>query len=360
MVSLLHMNQRISIAGLISATLLVFPVFAFAAFDVDLKYGDTGSEVAKMQQFLAVQGHFTAEVTGNFYAITLAAVQAFQAAQDISPISGYWGPRTRAKANAIVAAGGSTGSNVSTGGSSTQSSEIQLLLAQIAALQAQIAGLKGGNTTSSTNASTNTTTNTSTGSTNTSANTTATAPTPQTFEYLSSFHSGPQNGSDQSKAPYFGQDPSGPWLYGYSDSATGATKFMSFDGTNPSWIGPYDGWFPRLYNWGGYVHGSPAVITWVSLRAGTVTISGSVSRQASGYEALKGDLECAGATPIVVYVYQDGKALWSANFMPGNAGKTYSLSGTVNPGSNVSFIMQPLGSSPKCAIVYWNPTVVLK
>jgi peptidoglycan hydrolase-like protein with peptidoglycan-binding domain len=90
---LLHMDHRISIAGLISAALLAllaFPLFAFASFDVDLRYGDTGSEVTKMQQFLTAQGHFTAEVTGNFYAITLAAVQALQAKHFISPVSGYW------------------------------------------------------------------------------------------------------------------------------------------------------------------------------------------------------------------------------------------------------------------------------
>ena len=132
------MRKLILVLG---ASAVLIPTLAFASFDVDLGYGSTGSEVAKVQQFLTAQGHFTAEITGNFFSLTLAAVQAFQTAQDIIPVSGFWGPVTRARANAIISAGGSTGSSIPTGGSSTQSSEVQSLLALIAQLQARIAEL---------------------------------------------------------------------------------------------------------------------------------------------------------------------------------------------------------------------------
>ncbi|MBI5456730.1 peptidoglycan-binding protein [Candidatus Kaiserbacteria bacterium] len=314
--------------------------------------GSTGDDVVALQVFLIAQGDLAAgNTTGYFGVLTEAAVKAFQSAHGIEN-AGMVGPKTRAAIAQICGGTVSTNTPSSSGGSTGNQSLIDSLLQQIKVLQEQIKNISGN-----TNTNTNTnTTSTNTNTTSTNINTTSsTAATPQTFDYMASFHSGPQSGGDQSLAPYFGQNPSGPWWYGYADSVTGATKFMSWDGTVPSWIGGYGG-FPRLYNWGGYVYGSSAIIVWVAPRAGTVTIAGSVSRQGIG----GADATCSGATPIVAYVYQDGKALWSASMMPGDAGKAYSLSGTVNQGSNVSFIMQPAGASPACNIVYWNPTVVLK
>jgi len=88
--------------------------------------GMTGSEVMQIQKFLNAHG-YTVAVTGAgsagnetsyFGGATKAAVVKFQAAQSVSPTSGYWGPLTRAAANALcTTTGGTTGG--STGGTTT-------------------------------------------------------------------------------------------------------------------------------------------------------------------------------------------------------------------------------------------------
>lgn len=85
------------------AMVLLSPAFAHAAFDSDLKYGSTGSKVLELQEFLAAQGVYTGPITGNFYSLTLAGVKAFQAANNVSPVSGYFGPLTRGVANDLLA-----------------------------------------------------------------------------------------------------------------------------------------------------------------------------------------------------------------------------------------------------------------
>lgn len=87
--------------------LLALPLFASAqvvTFDTNLSYGSTGSEVSALQEFLVDQHLLASQfVTGNFYSITLAAVKAFQTAESITPVSGYFGPISRETANSIVA-----------------------------------------------------------------------------------------------------------------------------------------------------------------------------------------------------------------------------------------------------------------
>lgn len=83
------------------------PLVAFGAaarFDRDLYYGLRGdAEVARLQDFLRGRGFFSlAQSTGNFFALTRGAVQQFQAAQNISPVSGYFGPLTRGAANKLL------------------------------------------------------------------------------------------------------------------------------------------------------------------------------------------------------------------------------------------------------------------
>lgn len=91
--------------------------FAFAAsaqaqtscnFTRSLTVGSTGAEVMSVQQFLNANGaQVSATGAGSpgnessyFGAKTKAAVAKFQAANGISPTAGYWGPLTRAAANA--------------------------------------------------------------------------------------------------------------------------------------------------------------------------------------------------------------------------------------------------------------------
>lgn len=78
---------------------LLVPSAAFASFDVDLRYGSSGAEVLELQEFLTAEGVYTGPITGNFFSLTLAGVKAFQARENITPVSGFFGPLTRGSAN---------------------------------------------------------------------------------------------------------------------------------------------------------------------------------------------------------------------------------------------------------------------
>ena len=80
---------------------VITPVFASSSFNTSLKYGSRGSDVREMQEFLIDQGFLTGNVTGNFYSLTLKAVKAFQAKNNL-PVSGFWGPASRKVAQTQV------------------------------------------------------------------------------------------------------------------------------------------------------------------------------------------------------------------------------------------------------------------
>ena len=73
-------------------------------FNNDLYWGSpAGSpEVVILQKFLQDEGLFNYPVTGNFLSLTHASVKAFQARENISPVSGYFGPISRRVANSII------------------------------------------------------------------------------------------------------------------------------------------------------------------------------------------------------------------------------------------------------------------
>jgi hypothetical protein len=74
------------------------------AFQNNLYYGITGStDVTALQEFLTGQGVYRGPVSGNFFSLTLAGVKKFQAAEGVTPVSGYFGPITRGVANTILA-----------------------------------------------------------------------------------------------------------------------------------------------------------------------------------------------------------------------------------------------------------------
>lgn len=81
-----------------------FPAFSLAAqFDRDLYFGlRNNSEVAQLQQFLTGQKVYSGLITGSFFSLTQAAVKQFQEKNNITPVSGYFGPKTRAVANQLV------------------------------------------------------------------------------------------------------------------------------------------------------------------------------------------------------------------------------------------------------------------
>ena len=93
-------------------------------FTRNLQVGATDSEVIQVQKFLNSHGAVIASTgagsPGNessyFGAKTKAAVIKWQKANGVSPASGYWGPLTRAKANAL---GGGSTTGGTTGGTTT-------------------------------------------------------------------------------------------------------------------------------------------------------------------------------------------------------------------------------------------------
>src|SRR3989344_9145128 len=96
-------------------------------FTTNATVGSTGGEVMEIQKFLNSHGAQVASSgagsPGNessyFGGLTRAAVAKFQAANGISPTAGYWGPLTRAKANSLCVAGGTTGGGTTGGGTVT-------------------------------------------------------------------------------------------------------------------------------------------------------------------------------------------------------------------------------------------------
>ncbi|HEV3244974.1 MAG TPA: peptidoglycan-binding domain-containing protein, partial [Candidatus Paceibacterota bacterium] len=93
-------------------------------FTLTEQFGSNGGQVMWVQEFLNGHG-FTVAASGagspgnetaHFGALTRAAVAAFQKANGISPTAGYWGPLTRAKANAICAGSTTTTTTTTTPG----------------------------------------------------------------------------------------------------------------------------------------------------------------------------------------------------------------------------------------------------
>src|SRR6185369_15546343 len=76
---------------------------AHASFNNNVKYGTRNSDfVREIQKFLTDQGVYSGPITGNFYALTLKGVKAFQNREGIKPANGYWGPGTRDVANRLL------------------------------------------------------------------------------------------------------------------------------------------------------------------------------------------------------------------------------------------------------------------
>ena len=84
---------------------LSLPLFSFAqTFDRDLYFGlRNDSDVAKLQELLTSEGLYSGPITGNFFSLTLEGLKRFQTREGISPVAGYFGPKTKARANEILA-----------------------------------------------------------------------------------------------------------------------------------------------------------------------------------------------------------------------------------------------------------------
>lgn len=94
------MKKIISISAMVGFVLM--PTFALASFDRNLTYGSKGEDVTELQEFLTDQGLYSGPITGNLYSLTVAGIKRFQKRESITPISGYFGPKTRIRANSIL------------------------------------------------------------------------------------------------------------------------------------------------------------------------------------------------------------------------------------------------------------------
>ena len=85
-----------------SQTILDIPS-DYAVIETDLKQGDQNEDVSDLQKFLVYEGSYPeANVSGYFGSLTKSAVMRFQDKHNISPVSGYVGPKTRHKMQQVV------------------------------------------------------------------------------------------------------------------------------------------------------------------------------------------------------------------------------------------------------------------
>jgi len=90
---------------------------ASATFSTDLTMGSKGADVTALQNWLISKGFtIAAGATGYFGAQTQSAVAKWQTSAGISPAAGYFGPISRAKANASAGTTGTTGGSTGTVG----------------------------------------------------------------------------------------------------------------------------------------------------------------------------------------------------------------------------------------------------
>lgn len=133
----------------ISTILLLIPLFSFAvSFERDLYFGlKNNSDVTSLQGFLRDEGIYSGPVTGNFFSLTQTAVKKFQEREKITPAVGYFGPKSRARANTLLS------SKTAPLTRDVIAQQIQALQDQLKALQEKLAKEKAVTTTTTTTVS---------------------------------------------------------------------------------------------------------------------------------------------------------------------------------------------------------------
>lgn len=128
------MKKSLLILILILPLVLAPGFFTRAAesFSSDLSRGAAGSAVRNLQKFLLEEGVYSGPITGNFFSLTESAVRRFQAREGL-PTTGYFGPQSRAAANALLKGGASAQAQ------SSLEEQLRSLMAQVAVLQARLA-----------------------------------------------------------------------------------------------------------------------------------------------------------------------------------------------------------------------------
>src|SRR3989338_4714958 len=111
-------------------TLLVLPSVALADFNRNLYFGFRNDpEVKALQEFLIRQEVYAGPVNGSFFSLTKEAVKKFQQREKIEPASGYFGVKTRLRANVL---------NSSQPSPSSREDLIVFLTARVKTLQDQL------------------------------------------------------------------------------------------------------------------------------------------------------------------------------------------------------------------------------
>ncbi|GEM_PF-2729861 len=152
-------NKKVFYSVVVIVGLVILsPRVSFGAeqFSRDLSFGfQQDSDVTKLQEFLSDEGLYSGPITGNFFSLTLKAIKAFQSREGITPAAGYFGPKTRVRANALLGAQvqasnqqaiTETGQNVAQSSApqitnnsiNNVQSQLEALLKQVALLQQQL------------------------------------------------------------------------------------------------------------------------------------------------------------------------------------------------------------------------------
>ena len=136
--------------GLFTVVVLSMPSSTKAAaceITRDLQMGVTGEDVLCLQKYLNGNGFDIAKMgagapgkeTGEYKALTQAAVIAWQKANNISPAQGHFGPRSRATLASLTTEGSVLGASTSKPANATTNGNalVEQLLAQVNALKAK-------------------------------------------------------------------------------------------------------------------------------------------------------------------------------------------------------------------------------
>lgn len=94
--------NRNNFIHIVPYSLFIIPTLVFGAFDRDLTVGNRGSDVESLQNFLTQQAVYSGPITGYFGNLTKDGVKKFQEKNSITPIAGYFGPKTRGIANQLI------------------------------------------------------------------------------------------------------------------------------------------------------------------------------------------------------------------------------------------------------------------
>lgn len=149
----IRLQLTVFISIMAFGALLILPSTSQAAsscqFTRDLKLGVTAPEVKCLQQYLNANGFIvsdtgagsTGKETDEYKVLTEAAVVSWQKANDVSPTSGYFGSKSRAKYDQLISGSGPIkqvlGASTSTDSATGSSFNLQ---AQVDALMSQLAG----------------------------------------------------------------------------------------------------------------------------------------------------------------------------------------------------------------------------